>query len=228
MNPVTHAEYRLGPEWWSLLRTEFAKDYMYKIYDFLGDESKVKTIYPHGDLLYKAFEVCDYNQVKVVILGQDPYHNGVAHGLAFSDVTHKGTPSLRKIREAVGKECYKQGETYQFEYNLTRWANQGVLLLNTILSVEKGKPLSHQGIGWEQFTGEVIKLLNLKTSPIVYLLWGKNAREYKNMISNELHLVLEAEHPVASSYAGREWNNGECFTKCNDFLIAHGVEPIIW
>ena len=213
-------------EWWPFLQDEWQKPYFVELSKFVHDAYEHKTIFPPKDKVFSAFEVCDYSDVKVVILGQDPYHElHQAHGMCFSvNPGVKIPPSLvniyKELHDDVG--CYIPNNGY-----LMPWAKQGVFLLNTVMTVEEGKANSHAGKGWEIFTDHTIQKLNEKDSPIVFLLWGRNARNKASMIDIKKHLVLECAHPSPlSAYHG--FFGCKHFLKTNSFLIEHGKEPIHW
>lgn len=216
----------LGNEWDNLLKQEFEKEYYINLRKFLVNEYNNYKIYPPANDLFNALKYTSYSDVKVVILGQDPYHGeGQAHGLCFS--VKKGVtppPSLKnmfkEIKEDLGIEPPSHGE-------LTKWASQGVLLLNTTLTVREAQPNSHKGKGWEILTDKIIELLNWHDTPIVFMLWGSNARSKKALITNERHLILETVHPSPlSAYGG--FFGCKHFSKANDFLIQNGLKAIDW
>ena len=218
---------RLNDEWKNLLITEFDKDYMKNLRQFLASEMKLgKTIFPEGKNIFNALNTTPLSKVKVVILGQDPYHGaGQAHGLCFS--VQKGVPPppsleniFKELKDDLGFEPPKHGE-------LTKWAQQGVLLLNTCLTVEKGKPLSHQSRGWENFTDKIIQTLNEQQRPLVFVLWGSPAQRKEGLITNKAHLVLKAPHPSPLS-AFRGFFGSKHFSKANEFLKSTNQEPIDW
>ena len=205
-----------GNSWDILLADEFKKDYYLNLRQFLKEEYKSKTIYPDMNDIFNSLKYADYRDIKVVIIGQDPYHEeGQAHGLCFS--VKKGVaipPSLQNIYKELHTEF---GYPIPDHGDLTSWAKQGVLLLNTVLTVRQGQANSHKGMGWEIFTDDVIKILNLRPEPIVFMLWGANARSKKALITNPSHLVLESAHPSPlSAYNGFFGNNH--FVKSNQFL----------
>ena len=185
-----------------------------------------KNIFPPADDIFNAFHLTPLSRVKVVILGQDPYHNvGQAHGLSFSVKPGVQTPpSLVNIYQELHEDlgCYIPNNGY-----LTKWAEQGVLLLNTVLTVQAHKANSHKDIGWEEFTDAAIHILNEQDRPIVYLLWGRNAQNKKWMLTNPKHLVLEAPHPSPFS-ASRGFFGCRHFSRTNEFLKEHGIEPVDW
>ncbi len=212
--------------WDILLKEEFQKPYYLNLRKFLVQEYKTQTIYPNMNDIFNALKYTDYKDVKVVILGQDPYHQpNQAHGLCFS--VKKGVnppPSLQNMY----KEIYAEyGYPIPQHGELTYWAEQGVLMMNTVLTVRESQPNSHKGMGWEIFTDNVISLLNQRPEPMVFLLWGANARAKKKIITNPNHLVLESAHPSPlSAYNGFFGNNH--FKKANEFLKSKGLTEIDW
>ena len=213
-------------DWAKVLAPEYNKPYYRKLFDFIGKEYSTHTIYPPGDDIFNAFHLTPLKDVKCVIIGQDPYHGpGQAHGLSFSVQDNvKIPPSLQNIY----KELYSDlGIPPKNTGNLTGWAKEGVLLLNSTLTVEKDKANSHQGLGWQYFTDYVIKVLNLSEKPIVFILWGNFARSKKSLITNPKHLILESPHPSPfSAYNG--FFGSKPFSKTNDFLIKNNIKPIDW
>lgn len=216
----------IGNDWDELLRGEFQKEYYLKLRQFLISEYNTHTIYPPMGDIFNALRATPYASVKAVILGQDPYHGaGQAHGMCFS--VKKGVqppPSLvnifKELNADLGVPIPKHGQ-------LTDWAKNGVLLLNTALTVREGQANSHRGMGWEIFTDRVIELLNKREQPIVFLLWGGNARAKKRLITSPQHLVLECTHPSPlSAYNG--FFGCRHFSKTNEFLKANGISPIDW
>lgn len=216
----------LGNNWDILLRDEFKKDYYINLRKFLVSEYKTQTIYPDMNNIFNSLKLTDYKDVKVVILGQDPYHEpGQAHGLCFS--VKKGVPippSLQNIYKEIHAEL---GLPIPTHGELTDWAKRGVLLMNTCLTVRRGQANSHKGMGWEIFTDNVIKLLNARPEPIVFLLWGRNARDKAKLITNPAHLVLESAHPSPLSAYNGFFGNGH-FKKANDFLRKSYGQEIDW
>ena len=216
----------IGNDWDELLSEEIQKEYYLKLRAFLAKEYKTGTIYPDMYDIFNALKLTPYNDVKVVIIGQDPYHGqGQAHGLCFSVLPGvTPPPSLvniyKEIQAEYGTEPSKNGD-------LTRWAKQGVLLLNTVLTVRAGMANSHRGMGWEIFTDKIIQLLNEREKPIVFILWGGNAKRKQSLITNPNHLVLTAAHPSPLSAYNGFFGCGH-FRKCNDFLISQNQEPIEW
>lgn len=216
----------LGNEWDELLAEEFKKDYYLRLRATLAREYKTRTIYPDMYDIFNALRYTSYSQVKAVILGQDPYHGeGQAHGLCFS--VKKGVqppPSLQNIFKEIQNEL---GIAPPNHGELTQWAKDGVLLLNTALTVRAGQANSHRGLGWETFTDRVIALLNERQTPMVFLLWGANARQKKALITNPVHLVLTCAHPSPLSAYNGFFGCGH-FKECNDFLVSKGIAPVNW
>ncbi len=216
----------IGNSWDEILAEEFNKEYYLRLRGFLKEEYTTRTVYPDMHDIFNALKFTDYNDVKVVILGQDPYHGeGEAHGLAFS--VKKGIaipPSLKNIYKELHNTlgCYIPNNGY-----LEKWARQGVLLLNTALTVRKDCANSHSGKGWEVLTDAIIKKLNLRDEPIVFMLWGNNAKSKAWFIDKDKHLVLPSAHPSPLS-ASRGFFGCDHFRKANDFLISHGMTPIDW
>ena len=216
----------IGNEWDNVLKDEFEKDYFIKIRKFIDSEYETKTVYPPYDDIFNAFKLTPLNDVKVVILGQDPYHEaGQAHGLAFS--TPEGRPiprSLKNIFKEINAEYdYPIPESGCLE----SWAKQGVFLLNTVLTVEDGNANSHSKCGWQTFTDNVIKILNQQSQPIVFMLWGKQAEKKKELITNTNHLVLITSHPSPFS-ARRGFFGSDHFRLANEFLNKNNKEEIDW
>jgi uracil-DNA glycosylase len=212
--------------WDELLLDELNKPYFKSLMAFLSREYATKKIYPEKDNVFTAFHLTDYSQVRVVILGQDPYfHYHQAHGLAFSVFADsKMPPSLINIYKEIEADL---GVKMSNNGNLTKWAMQGVFLLNTVLTVEENKPGSHRGLGWEQFTDEVISLLNDRESPIVFMLWGNDAMKKLNLITNPSHVVLTAPHPSPLS-AFHGFFGCKHFSQANNYLTLWGQMPIDW
>ena len=216
----------LGNSWDEILAEEFKKEYYLKLRSFLKQEYGSFTVYPDMNNIFNSLKYADYNSIKAVIIGQDPYHEpNQAHGLAFSVM--KGNPlppSLKNIYKEIEEDL---GIAPPSHGELTYWAKQGVLLLNNALTVRRGQANSHRGKGWEQFTDAVITKVNQKDSPVVYLLWGANAREKTRLINNPKHLILTGAHPSPlSAYNG--FFGCKHFSKCNNFLQQQGAEPIDW
>ena len=213
-------------DWEKALSKEFKKPYYLKLYNTVRSEYSKTTVYPPSEEIFTAFNLTDINDVKVLILGQDPYHEpGQAHGLSFSFKPGVAIPpSLLNIYKELEDELslYIPNNGY-----LEKWAKQGVLMLNTVLTVRAHNANSHKGIGWEEFTDAAIMALNELDKPIVYMLWGSNARSKAKMLNNKKQLVLEAPHPSPlSSYRGFFGCNH--FIKCNEFLKANGLSEIDW
>jgi len=216
----------IGNSWDILFQDEYKKDYFCKLEKFVLNEYQTKTIYPKISEVYNAFKYTPYEDIKVVIIGQDPYHGeNQAEGLCFS--VKKGIqkpPSLvnifKELRDDLGYSIPTHG-------SLVDWTKEGVLLLNAVLTVEKDKAASHKNCGWEQFTDEVIKIVNKKTTPVVFILWGSFARSKKSLITNNIHYVIESAHPSPlSAYNG--FFGSKPFSKTNNFLIQNGISPINW
>lgn len=216
----------IGNEWDALLAEEFRKDYYLRLREFLKAEYSTRRIFPPMNDIFNALRYTSYSDVKAVILGQDPYHGaGQAHGLCFS--VQKGVPlppSLQNIFKELNADL---GITPPSHGELTAWAKSGVLLMNTALTVREGQANSHRGQGWETLTDRVIEILNEREKPIVFILWGGNARAKAKLITNRAHLVLQCAHPSPlSAYNG--FFGCRHFSKANEFLKANGIEPIDW
>lgn len=216
----------ISGDWQEALKDEFQKDYYKKLYVKVREEYQTQVIFPPAEDIFNAFHYTPLDEVKVVIFGQDPYHNvGQAHGLCFS--VKKGVdipPSLvniyKELQEDIGCDIPNHGD-------LTAWAKQGVLMMNTVLTVRAHQANSHQGIGWEEFTNAAIRVLNEQDRPIVFILWGRPAQMKRRMLTNPKHLILEAPHPSPlSSYRG--FFGSKPFSKTNAFLKANGVKGIDW
>lgn len=216
----------INNDWKKALEGEYKKPYYRKLYNFVNEEYSSHTIFPPADDIFNAFHLTPLKDVKCVILGQDPYHNfGQAHGLCFSvksDV--EIPPSLVNIYKELNDDlgCYIPNNGY-----LVKWAEQGVLMLNTVLTVRAHEANSHKNQGWEEFTDAAIKVLNNEDRPIVFILWGAPAAKKEIMLTNPKHLILKAPHPSPLS-AYRGFFGSKPFSKTNDFLIANGLEPIDW
>ena len=214
-------------DWLTAISGEFKKDYYRKLYEFVKDEYSKNVIYPPADDIFNAFHFTPLSKVKVLILGQDPYHNeNQAHGLSFSvpESQRDIPPSLQNIYKELQSDCgcYIPDNGY-----LKKWADQGVLLLNTVLTVRAHQANSHQGRGWEQFTDAVIQAVNAQDRPIVYMLWGSPAQKKISMLNNQKHLILKAPHPSPLS-AYRGFFGCHHFSLANKFLSDNGIEPIDW
>ena len=217
-------EVKISDSWKNQLENEFEQPYFKKLVDFVKSEYQTQTIYPPGKLIFNAFEKCPFEDVKVVIIGQDPYHGeGQANGLCFSvnDGVRK-PPSLgnifKEIKEDLGKEIPKSG-------NLERWAEQGVFLLNATLTVRAAQAGSHQKKGWEEFTTAVIQKISDKKEGVVFMLWGKYAQDKGANIDTSKHLVLKAPHP---SPLARGFNGCKHFSQANEYLKSKGLKEIDW
>lgn len=214
-------------DWLKAISPEFQKSYYKDLYQFVKKEYSEKVIYPPADDIFNAFHYTNLTDVKVLLLGQDPYHNvNQAHGLSFSVLPSQREipPSLQNIYKELNNDlgCYIPNNGY-----LKKWADQGVLLLNTVLTVRAHQANSHQGKGWEKFTDTVIQTLNEQDRPIVYFLWGKPAQSKLSMLNNKNHLILTAPHPSPLS-AYRGFFGCKHFSRANDFLVANGEKPIDW
>lgn len=216
---------RIHESWRTTLNEEFNKEYFQGLTDFVRNEYRSNTVYPPGQLIFNAFNLCPFDKVKAVIVGQDPYHGpGQAHGLCFSVMQGVTCPpSLVNIFKEIERDLgFKPANG-----NLERWASQGVLLLNATLTVKAHMAGSHQKKGWEEFTDKVISLLNLKRDHLVFFLWGAFAQKKCLNIDRSKHLVLESVHPSPLS-ASRGFFGNNHFSKCNDYLVSHGIEPVDW
>lgn len=214
-------------DWLLCLQDEFKKPYYKELYQFVRQEYNTRVVYPPADDIFNAFHFTPLSKVKVLILGQDPYHGEhQAHGLCFSVLPDQPElpPSLQNIYKELQDDlgCYIPNNGY-----LKKWADQGVLLLNTVLTVRAHQAGSHQGKGWEQFTDAIIQAVNEQDRPIVYLLWGKPAQSKISMLTNPKHLILTAPHPSPLS-AYRGFFGCKHFSKTNEFLKEKGIEPIDW
>lgn len=213
-------------DWLPVLKDEFGKEYYRDLFKFVISEYNTRKVFPPSEDIFNAFHLTPFSETKVVILGQDPYHNdGQAHGLCFSvrpDV--EIPPSLLNIYQELHDDlgCYIPNNGY-----LVKWAKQGVLMLNTVLTVRAHVANSHRGKGWENFTDAVIRALNKENRPIVFILWGRPAQMKKEMLDNPNHLILEAPHPSPLS-AYRGFFGSKPFSKTNDFLVSHQLKPIDW
>jgi uracil-DNA glycosylase len=217
---------KIHPSWLPVLAYEFEKPYFKKLISFVKEEYSRQEVFPPGRQIFQAFDKCPYDQVKVVILGQDPYHGpGQANGLAFSVTDKVRTPPsliniFKEIKSDLGKDIPATG-------NLERWAEQGVLLLNATLTVRAGTPGSHQKQGWEEFTDAVIQILSEQKEQLVFLLWGAYAQRKANLIDGEKHLILRAAHPSPFA-ADKGFFGSRHFSKANTYLLEQGKEEIDW
>ncbi len=213
-------------DWLNALEGEFHKEYYKKLFEFVKEEYSTHVVYPPSDDIFNALHLTPLSDVKVLILGQDPYHEPhQAHGLSFSvQPGVDAPPSLVNIYKELGDDlgCYMPNNGY-----LKKWADQGVLLLNTLLTVRAHEAFSHQNHGWEQFTDAIIQAVNEQDRPIVYMLWGKPAQSKMKMLNNPKHLVLTAPHPSPLS-AYRGFFGCKHFSQANEFLVKNGVSPIDW
>ena len=214
-------------DWLQAVGGEFRKPYYKELYEFVKQEYSTRVIYPPADDIFNALHFTPLKEVKVLILGQDPYHNEhQAHGLSFSVLPEQKEipPSLQNIYQELHDDlgCYIPNNGY-----LEKWARQGVLMLNTVLTVRAHQANSHQGKGWEKFTDAIIEAVNEQDRPIVYMLWGRPAQNKIPMLNNPKHLILKAPHPSPLS-AYRGFFGCQHFSQANEFLKAHGVEPIDW
>ena len=216
---------KIRKNWYNLLQSEFEKPYFKKLQEFLSNEYSTHQIYPSEEKIFNALNHVPFDKVKVVIIGQDPYHEpGQAQGLSFSvpenvDIPPSLVNIMKEIESDLGIKCQKSGD-------LTRWAEQGVLLLNSVLTVRRGQANSHKDRGWENITRKIIQLVGRREKPIVFLLWGSYAQSFASEIA-PWHLVLKAPHPSPLS-AYRGFFGCKHFSKCNDFLIKNGETPIDW
>lgn len=216
----------IGNNWDELLKEEYQKEYFQHLMEFIKGEYKTKIIYPKQNEVFNAFRYTDFNDVKVVILGQDPYHGpNQAEGLSFS-VSNEvlKPPSLKNIFKELESDLQIPFPTHN---SLKPWAKEGVLLLNAVLTVETHTPTSHKGHGWETFTDEIIKIINQKETPVVFILWGNYAKQKQSLITNPMHYVITSQHPSPfSAYNG--FFGSKPFSKTNEFLKKHNLTPINW
>ena len=216
----------IGNEWDELLKDEFQKDYYLKLRDFLKKEYFTYQVYPNMYDIFNALKFTSYSEVKAVIIGQDPYHGpGQARGLCFS--VQKGIaipPSLQNMYKELYSDLGIPPASHGY---LKKWADNGVLMMNAVLTVRGGQANSHRNMGWEIFTDKVIELLNKREQPIVFILWGNNAKQKMKLITNPNHLILQAAHPSPLS-AFNGFFGCKHFSKTNDFLANHGIAPIDW
>lgn len=219
MNPLKN-------DWKALLDTEFKKDYFIELRQFLAKEYEEYKVFPPAKDIYNALHYTGYNNTKVVILGQDPYHKeGQAHGLSFSVRPGvKKPPSLRNIYKELNEDLGIPTPKHGY---LKKWTEEGVLLINAVLTVREGEAHSHKNIGWENFTDRIISTLNQRNSPVIFILWGRPAQQKEKLISNPWHYVLKSPHPSPLS-AYRGFFGSQVFSKTNRILKSEGIEPIDW
>ncbi len=216
----------ISNDWLEPLKPEFQKPYYKELFQKVTEEYQTRKIFPPADDIFNAFHLTPLSKVKVVIIGQDPYHNdGQAHGLCFSvkpdvDIPPSLVNIYKELEEDLG--CYVPNNGY-----LTKWAEQGVLMLNTVLTVRAHQAASHQNMGWEQFTDAAIRAVNEVDRPVVFLLWGRPAQQKQSLLNNPKHLLLKAPHPSPLS-AYRGFFGCKHFSQTNEFLTANGIEPIDW
>lgn len=216
----------IGNDWDEIIGEEFKKDYYIRLREFLKEEYAKHTVYPDMYSIFNALKLTPYKDVRVVILGQDPYHEpNQAHGLCFS--VQDGTPLPPSLKNIYKELEVDLGIPPSKSGDLTRWAKQGVLLLNTVLTVRRGEANSHKGKGWELLTDEIIRKLNDKTEPVVFILWGANARSKKSLITNPIHGIIESAHPSPLS-AFNGFFGSRPFSRANKFLILNRIPPINW
>ena len=213
-------------DWDLILKQEFEQPYMKELFNQLHQQYETEVVYPPKNEVFHAFQLTPYSEIKVVILGQDPYHGpNQANGLSFSvEVGTKFPPSLRNIFNELVEDIKCE---YPSSGDLSLWAKQGVLLLNTTLTVKESQPMSHTGMGWERFTDVVLSEINKKSTPVVFILWGKHAQSKKKLINQSKHFVIESAHPSPLS-ARRGFFGSHPFSKTNTFLISKGLTPINW
>ena len=216
----------IGNTWDELLKEEYKKEYFLNLMNFIKEEYKTKKIYPKQNEVFNAFRYTDYNDVKVVIIGQDPYHGpNQAEGLAFSVSNEVSKPpSLKNIFKELENDL---GIPFPELNSLKSWTKEGVLLLNTVLTVQEHNPTSHKDKGWEKFTDNIIKIINNKSTPVVFILWGNYARSKKKLITNPIHYIIESAHPSPfSAYNG--FFGSKPFSKTNNFLKSKSLKEINW
>lgn len=218
---------KIEESWREHLAHEFEQPYFERLTDFVRQEYRTGVCYPPAPLVFNAFNLCPFQRVKVVIIGQDPYHEpGQAHGLSFS--VNEGVPfppSLQNIFKEINNDL---GTPIPTSGDLTRWARQGVLLLNATLTVRAHQAASHQRKGWEEFTDAAIRALNARRDHLVFILWGGYARSKKSLIDTSRHLILESVHPSPLSANRGGWFGNHHFSRCNEYLKQHNITPINW
>lgn len=215
----------INADWEIILKEEMSKEYFQNLMTFIDDEYQIKTVFPEHKNIFKALKITGYSQVKVVIIGQDPYHGeNEAQGLSFSVTNQtRRPPSLNNIFKELDSDLKIKRQNN----DLSDWANQGVLLLNSILTVIQDQPLSHKDKGWEIFTDEIISKLNERQEPIIFVLWGNYAKSKKDLITNSIHQIIEGVHPSPLS-ANRGFFGSKPFTIINEFLKKHDYQEINW
>lgn len=221
----------MGKEWADLLYKEFTQSYMLKLSQRIREDRKTKVVHPDSDEVFKAFKLTPYTNVNAVILGQDPYPSYYAHGLAFSSGIGWECPTSLKymLKELEKQELGGVDFSLYNNYDLTRWAEQGILLLNSRLTVLDGKPGSHANIGWEIFIKKVLQILNSKNDPIIFLIFGSIAKQISRNLISSKHTVVYADHPASVAYSGLPyWNSNNCFSKLNKFLEKNEKSKIVW
>lgn len=219
-----------GEEWFKLLDKEFDKEYFIKLADFVKKNREYLKVYPEKDLVFNAFKLCQPSKIKVVLIGQDPYINEKqAHGLAFSISSDciNIPPSLKLISNSIEESLY-DGLNLGWDNDLTRWTEQGVFLLNRVLTANAKKSLSHEGKGWEEFTKRVIELISEKCDNVIFLLLGNYAQQVLTYINVSKHFIIMREHPAAALHQQREWNYKDCWNEINNKLTELNKEKIIW
>ena len=218
---------KIAPDWKELLAPEFEKPYFAALTQFVRQEYATHRIYPRGSNIFRAFDKCPFDKLKVVIIGLDPYHGyGQAHGLCFS--VAEGVPFPPSLQNLVTEIQAETGAPIPRSGCLDRWARQGVLMLNATLTVREASPGSHQGHGWEEFTDHVIRIVSDKRENVVFLLWGAYARSKARLIDPTRHLILEAAHPSPLSANRGGWFGCGHFVKANQYLVSKGKTPIQW
>jgi uracil-DNA glycosylase len=212
-------------KWKQLIEEEQKKPYYKQLWNTVNECYKLTKCYPAKKDIFKAFEETPFEKVKVIIIGQDPYFDGNATGLAF-ECKEKLSPSLANINQSLKNGAF----TYRTNLSLENWTKQGVFLLNSVLTVQEGEAHSHKDIGWQRFTGQMIYNLSIQESYKVFLLWGKEAQNMYNACANKsiFNCTIESEHPAYASYQRRAWNNNDCFNMTNVYLLNKGLTPIIW
>lgn len=217
--------YVLNEEWSAILKDTIDPEFKKNLFNFINNEYKTKTVYPPKEKIFNSMNYVPLSKVKVVIIGQDPYHvKGQADGLAFSCANGTPQPSLTNIFKEINADL---GLKMSGETRLYKWAEQGVLLLNSSLTVIESQPTSHSMCGWLTFTRKIVEIINKQDQPIVYMLWGAHAKSFMNLLNNPNHLVLTAPHPSPfSAYTG--FFGCKHFSKCNAFLVENGLPPIDW